>query len=610
MANRRFKHWQKQIFHLCLALCICLLIVTPREYVVAQSSPQGGIDWIVVLDTSGSMQGAGGTKDIFETVKNTVKDFVNQASVGDSVTLFTFDRDSVLRSNLTINSNVDRGNLKQIIDNLEANGQRTYTGKAIQEALLYSQQLTQRPNANQRTISILLFTDGLEDTRGIANPVSIPSNIDLVNEQNCQPYLFFVSLGEREHEKQLDKFVSNPALCQRGKVIRDPGANNLLEEGEKIRIQIQPPTEIKLIETDTLDLGKVQPGESSLSQTLKVASNVETKVGVRLGDSAENTITLIQPKNAIALSPNSPTSIPIQVQVSPNAVAEESSFPLILFSEDSNKEILALIRLNVAPKVTIEPQRLTFGQVQRGKLTPTQSLTASSNTAVTVKVNIDPKKSEITLIEPRSAIRIDSGQSASIPVKIETNGKADLGDRTFNLLVIPESSTYPELTPVSVEATLNITLPIWQKLLWPFLLLLLLIGIIIITIRKINFPGYLEGTLELLEPNSMNSGDSKIDLAKQKRQTLKISEILPKFLSDTYLAGSDAALKRVRQDGKKLVKLLPIQTPVIINDIGTSTDTIIYDGDIITIGAVKLKFSSLNEDDKRPSEINENPLLF
>ncbi|MEH2413486.1 MAG: VWA domain-containing protein [Nostoc sp.] len=96
----------------------------------AQTTPKGGIDWILVVDTSASMRGVRGTKNIFEPVKNSVTEFVNTARLGDTVTIYSFDQDVTVNANdVSITSNADRGKLKEIISSLQAQGIRTYTGK-------------------------------------------------------------------------------------------------------------------------------------------------------------------------------------------------------------------------------------------------------------------------------------------------------------------------------------------------------------------------------------------------------------------------------------------------------------------------------------------------
>jgi hypothetical protein len=191
------------------------------------------VDWIFVLDTSASMHGAGGTANIFGKVKDAISDFIRSAREGDTVTLYTFDRDTTLRGNVRISGEIDKKDLLKVVQDLSSEGDRTHTGKAIHDALERAIELRQRSDAADRTVSIVLFTDGQEDVRGLANPISIPSNIDLVPK--AQPYIFFVSVGVQAHETQLESFIKNAALESRGEVIRDPGASGIAEVGERIR---------------------------------------------------------------------------------------------------------------------------------------------------------------------------------------------------------------------------------------------------------------------------------------------------------------------------------------------------------------------------------------
>src|SRR2546426_6454251 len=140
----------------------------------------GSVDWIFVLDTSASMHGADGASNIFDRVKSTIGDFVRATHQGDSVALYTFDSDTQLRNSIRITTESDRLELLKAIYALQSNGARTYTGKAIHDALSRATELKDQPGASDRTVSIVLFTDGLEDVRGIPNPISIPSNISLI----------------------------------------------------------------------------------------------------------------------------------------------------------------------------------------------------------------------------------------------------------------------------------------------------------------------------------------------------------------------------------------------------------------------------------------------
>src|SRR5579883_189714 len=158
MSFRHLKSWFKYTL-LQHIFVLALLSIPYSRTALAQTNPKGGIDWILVVDTSASMRGVGGTKNIFNQVKSSITEFVNTARLGDTVTIYTFDKDVTLNaSEIRITSNPDRGKLKQIISSLQAEGMRTHTGKAVQQALQHSALLNQRADVLDRTVSIVLLT--------------------------------------------------------------------------------------------------------------------------------------------------------------------------------------------------------------------------------------------------------------------------------------------------------------------------------------------------------------------------------------------------------------------------------------------------------------------
>lgn len=249
------------------------------------------------------MHGAGGTANIFGKVKNAISDFIRSTHDGDTVTLYTFDRDTSLRSNIRITGDLDKRDLLKGVSDLSSNGDRTYTGKAIHDALERAVELKGRSDAAERTVSIVLFTDGLEDVRGIPDPVSIPSNISLIPKD--QPYMFFVSLGAQEHEKQLESFVKDPAMGNHGEVIRDPGAGRIAEVGDSIRKKIgapSPPKELNLtVEPRNLDFGQIEPGNTTSSQTVSVHTDSDCSVRVTLGSAVDEGVSIVEPAGQVIL---------------------------------------------------------------------------------------------------------------------------------------------------------------------------------------------------------------------------------------------------------------------------------------------------------------------
>lgn len=213
----------------------------------ARAQTRGAVDWILLIDTSQSMRGVGGTKDIFNDVKASIDTFVREASDGDSVSLYTFDRDVGSHGFREIQGQLDRDELFETIAGLKAEGKRTHIGAAIAKGLDRSELLKKQRNDPTRTRAIVLFTDGKQDTRGIDNPISIPSNIERALKSGSQ--MFFVSVGEREHETQLSEFPN-------ATVIRETDADKIRRVARDIRKKIVPaepapsppaPVEVKVV---------------------------------------------------------------------------------------------------------------------------------------------------------------------------------------------------------------------------------------------------------------------------------------------------------------------------------------------------------------------------
>jgi von Willebrand factor type A domain len=333
------RHREKPLsrFLLRVGCCICVLFT-----VLAGCPPttgqvdRGSVDWIFVLDTSASMHGAGGTANIFEKVKETISDFIRRARDEDTVTLYTFDRDTTLRGHVRISGEIDKKDLLKVVQDLPSEGDRTYTGKAIHDALERAIELRQRSDAANRTVSIVLFTDGLEDVRGVADPISIPSNIALLPK--AQPYIFFVSVGVQAHETQLESFVRDPAMGNRGEVIRDPGATGIAEVGERIRKIVEaptPPTPINLsVSPSTLSFGRIEPGETT-NQVIHVNSNAACRVRITL-NAPENDLSLAEPKDTVPLKSGEDHDIRIQLSAADNARDGVFTFALVLTAEPSD----------------------------------------------------------------------------------------------------------------------------------------------------------------------------------------------------------------------------------------------------------------------------------
>jgi len=339
MRMKYFNRTWKVSFLLSACVCAAAAYLAPTVARLQQGqgdqARRGRVDWIFVLDTSASMKGTGGTSDIFDKVKTTLETLINSTEEGDSVTIYTFDRDTTTRPTVLISDPVaDKRDLRNTIRNLNATGDRTHTGKAIRDALDRAQELRGRGKAERRTPSIVLLTDGIQDVRGVPNPVSIPSNVELI--PNSKPYIFLVSLG-REHDPQLDEFVNNPVHEGRSKVLRDPNAENIENLAETIRAPIEAaaapsptpvPTPISVtigVEPINLNFGQIKPGSQTGRETLNLTSDTDLAVQLVLNGDAAG-INLIEPSGPVALKAGESTAVRVRLAAANDAADGARTF--------------------------------------------------------------------------------------------------------------------------------------------------------------------------------------------------------------------------------------------------------------------------------------------
>lgn len=194
---------------------------------VVRAQQLGPVDWIFLVDTSASMRGgAPGSKDIWNDVKLSLESFASEASTGDTVSIYAFDKD-VRAIDVTSPRDVTRALIP-----LEANGEHTYLGLAIEKGLEHAASLRARGDATRRQ-AVVLFTDGKDNPPDVADPVRIGANVDRVGET----FVFFVSMGQ--HEPQLDEFAT--ATNGRAMVLKAPTSDAIGNMAKEIRAKIPPP---------------------------------------------------------------------------------------------------------------------------------------------------------------------------------------------------------------------------------------------------------------------------------------------------------------------------------------------------------------------------------
>jgi hypothetical protein len=270
--------------------------------VAARAQPRGAVDWVFLIDTSKSMRGIGG-KNIFPDVKASIASFVREASDGDSVTIFTFDSDVRLHASTEIRG-AARDDLVSIIDALEANGNRTHLGLAIHKGLERASTV-HAGSDKTRVQSVVLFTDGKEDVRGIAHPVPISASLSRVDGT----YVFFVSMGKDEHEEQLDEFARH---AKNATVLRAPTREGIAEVAQNIRNRLpklDPPR--ITIRPSKLDLGDVRRGKS-----------VEADVTIDADHPAQVALQLTEASPGVTMEPQTvktPAHVHLRIDVADDA---------------------------------------------------------------------------------------------------------------------------------------------------------------------------------------------------------------------------------------------------------------------------------------------------
>jgi uncharacterized protein YegL len=216
---------------------------------VAHAQNLGPVDWIFLVDTSRSMRGgAPESKDIWADVKLSIDSFAREASAADTVAIYAFDSD-VKRLDVESPAFVSRALLP-----LEADGERTYLGKAIRTGLEHANALRAHGEAHRRQ-AVVLFTDGKDNPPDIDDPIPIEANVSRVGDT----LVFFVSMGD--HEPRLDAFA---AATKGTSVLKAPTPEAIRTVSRAIRAKIPtPPPPPPVVKTQPQPAAPPPPPPSS-----------------------------------------------------------------------------------------------------------------------------------------------------------------------------------------------------------------------------------------------------------------------------------------------------------------------------------------------------------
>lgn len=150
----------KSINSKLLSLTISLFII----FFFAQNDlleAAGSKDLILVVDTSLTMVGKGGGRNILPQVKESLPKFINQLEEDDSISFMTFETNVNMYPTIYIDDENDKDIINKYISAIEAKGKWTYTSLMLKNVLGKAQELEDKDPERQRVIVIM--TDSLDD---------------------------------------------------------------------------------------------------------------------------------------------------------------------------------------------------------------------------------------------------------------------------------------------------------------------------------------------------------------------------------------------------------------------------------------------------------------
>jgi hypothetical protein len=261
---------------LCVLVSIlaCVLLQPTAVSCDSGGRVRESVDWILLIDTSGSMnRNVEGTTPL-DRVKDSLRELTQNILEGDSVTLYTFDSEVKRVAFTRIEGQQDKDSILKVVDGVRAHGAYTQIGEAIQVAVKRAREFQTPPDPNRNT-SILLFTDGIDEPR----PGSVKLKDIDVGFLQAKTHMFFVWLGKREEflNSPLENFVAEGK--ERGAIISTPSSEGANQLSESILSSLPPRIRIH---PSSLYFGDVEAGSRSTFKTLNIESRSRLSIRVAL----------------------------------------------------------------------------------------------------------------------------------------------------------------------------------------------------------------------------------------------------------------------------------------------------------------------------------------
>jgi hypothetical protein len=222
----------KLIFQILTAVLVLQVVFVSERLFARQSK-----DIILVLDTSMSMVGQAGGKNIFENVKKSIIDYIDKnVQDGDRFVYVTFDTDAKIYPPVLVDDDNDRDILKKYISMSQATGLWTNTYKMIYRVFEEAEKLEKEKKG--RKTEIVIMTDAIDDPApGEAKKFNLAEFAQKYGKK-ADVWVYILSFTNMENSEAAKKLgVSVGQVTEKVKIIetKEPqkGKELLVEEQKK-----------------------------------------------------------------------------------------------------------------------------------------------------------------------------------------------------------------------------------------------------------------------------------------------------------------------------------------------------------------------------------------
>lgn len=185
-----------------LVICCVLFLLTSILGCSSDSDFTGKKDVILVLDTSMSMIGHGGS-NIMPGVKDSISTYVDELEAGDRVSFVTFDSDVVNYPSIIISDDKDKEIIKKYISATPVKGKWTQTYSMLNSVFNKAEELQEE--SPERQLVIVVMTDGIDDPSPGASQSKFNIKDIASNHEGKDWWIFLVNFNDMKqalNEKQ------------------------------------------------------------------------------------------------------------------------------------------------------------------------------------------------------------------------------------------------------------------------------------------------------------------------------------------------------------------------------------------------------------------------